>query len=69
MMLIRNADIYNLRAADLRIKQDRIAQIGSLAPENGERVLDAHGGALLPGLRVFQARSIAGLVRLIRLGF
>ncbi len=35
MMLIRNADIYNLRAADLRIKQDRIAQIGSLAPEPG----------------------------------
>jgi predicted amidohydrolase YtcJ len=50
-MLIRDAEIYGSGArADVRIAADRIDAIGRLAPQPGERVLEATGGALLPGL-------------------
>ncbi|HEY7368286.1 MAG TPA: D-aminoacylase [Thermoanaerobaculia bacterium] len=38
-----------LRAADVRVKGDRIAQIGSLEPERGERVVEGDGLVLAPG--------------------
>ncbi len=51
-MLIRNAEINFSTVADLRIAQGRIAAIGpGLPTQTGEEVIDAHGGALLPGLR------------------
>ena len=49
-MLITNAEIYGARHADLRIEKGQIATIGNLAPKPGEQVINALGGALLPGL-------------------
>jgi predicted amidohydrolase YtcJ len=50
-MLIRNAEIWDgSECCDLRIAEGRIAAIGALAPLGGEPVIDARGGALLPGL-------------------
>ncbi|HEX7873460.1 MAG TPA: amidohydrolase family protein [Sphingobium sp.] len=50
-MLIRNAEIYGQGCvADLRIADGVVAEIGTLPSLPGERVIDARGGALLPGL-------------------
>ena len=49
-MLIRNADIWRLGIGDVRIAEGRIAAVGRLDPRLGEPVIDASGGALLPGL-------------------
>ena len=52
-MLIRGAQIGGAPHAgcqDLRLADGKIASIGQLAPLPGEAVLEAHGGALLPGL-------------------
>jgi predicted amidohydrolase YtcJ len=49
-LLIREAEVEG-RAADVRVAGGRIAALGrGLAPAAGERILDARGGALLPGL-------------------
>lgn len=49
-MLIRNAEVHGQRA-DVRIDQARIASIEPrLPPASGEPVIDAAGGALIPGL-------------------
>lgn len=49
-MLIKNAEVYQTGVSDLRIKQGMIADIGTLTPCPGEPVVEAFGGALLPGL-------------------
>ncbi len=49
-MLIRNADVWGHGRADVRLSAGRIAAIGALDPLDGEMLVDAHGGALLPGL-------------------
>lgn len=51
-MLIRNGEIYGCDGlSHLRIKGGLITAIGDqLQPENGEAVVEAAGGALLPGL-------------------
>lgn len=49
-MLIRNVEMYGHGLADLRISGSRIAAIGALPAQPGEEVIDAAGGALLPGL-------------------
>jgi predicted amidohydrolase YtcJ len=49
-MLIRNAEIWGNGAGDVRLADGRIAAIGHLAPLPGDTVLEAGGGALLPGL-------------------
>ena len=50
-MLITRTEIEGTGAIDLRIVGGRIAEIGCALPRRaGERVLDAEGGALLPGL-------------------
>lgn len=53
-MLIRDAEIGAHAGAgeraDVRIAGDRIVAIGQLEPVPGERVVDAAGGAVLPGL-------------------
>lgn len=49
-MLIKHADLWQRGLADVRISGDRIAAIGALEPLPGEGVIDAAGGALLPGL-------------------
>lgn len=52
--LITHARLVNegeIVAADLRIKQGRIDQIGAqLSPQPGERVVEASGRFLLPGM-------------------
>lgn len=52
--LIRNASVLDgtgapARRVDVRIAGDRISQVGQLAPQSGERVLDAGGLTLAPG--------------------
>lgn len=50
-MLIRGCEIDGVAALDVRIVDDRIREIGdTLAEKPGETVVDAAGGALLPGL-------------------
>jgi len=50
-VLIREAEIEGQAPFDVRLHEGRVHQIArSLAPEAGERVLPARGGALLPGL-------------------
>lgn len=49
-MLIRDAEIFGRKRCDLRIEGARIAEIGSLPASPHELVIDARGGALLPGL-------------------
>lgn len=49
-MLIRNTEIWGAGVCNLRIIKGRIAAMGALSSHDGEDVLDAHGGALLPGL-------------------
>ncbi len=51
-MLIVDAELYGVGRADLRCDGGRIAELGlRLRPRPGEDVVEAHGGALLPGLR------------------
>jgi predicted amidohydrolase YtcJ len=50
-VLIARAEIDGVAPIDVRLAEGRIAEIGSdLARRSGEAVLDAAGGALLPGL-------------------
>ncbi len=49
-MLIRNAEVWGVGIADVRIEGERIAAIGPLIAQPGEDIVDARGGALLPGL-------------------
>jgi len=49
-MLIRNAEIYQAGLNDLRIDRGIISEIGCLSCRPNETVVDALGGALIPGL-------------------
>jgi predicted amidohydrolase YtcJ len=50
-VLIRQAELTPGECRDVRVVSDTIAEIAdNLAPREGERCLDAKGGALLPGL-------------------
>lgn len=49
MVLLRNAEIDGTRA-DVRIRGGVVAELGRLAAAEGEEVVEAQGGALLPGL-------------------
>ena len=49
-VLIRNADVRGHGLADVRIAGDVIVAIGRLEGRSGEVVVDAGGGALMPGL-------------------
>jgi predicted amidohydrolase YtcJ len=49
-MLIKNVDIWRQGRADIQIVAGRVGAIGTLAPQSGEAIIDAQGGALLPGL-------------------
>jgi predicted amidohydrolase YtcJ len=51
-LLITNAQLGEASTADVRIRGEQIAEIGSgLLARAGEKHIDAAGGALLPGLR------------------
>ena len=68
-MLIRRAEIDGEHLADLRLDGDRIAVVGrDLDPLSGEEVIDAYGGALLPGLHdhhlhLFALAAAAGSIK------
>lgn len=50
MVLIRNAEIWDQGITDVRVQGTHIAAIGALSPLENERIIDARGGALFPGL-------------------
>lgn len=58
-MLIRNSEVWRHGQADIRIKHGRIAAIGALAAQPGESVVEAAGGALLPGLHDHHIHLVA----------
>ncbi|MCG8315777.1 MAG: CoA transferase, partial [Pseudomonadales bacterium] len=49
-LFIKNAEVYQVGINDLRIENGLIKEMGNLTPQPNETVIDAHGGALLPGL-------------------
>lgn len=49
-MLIHQAEIWGHGMGDVRLAGGQITAIGALSPQPGEAILDAAGGALLPGL-------------------
>lgn len=49
-MLIKGAEVYQAGMNDVRIENGVITAIGSLSNRPGETIVDACGGALLPGL-------------------
>ncbi len=49
-MLIRNAEIWQHGIADVGVANGKVAAIGKIEPAVGEPVIEANGGALLPGL-------------------
>jgi len=49
-LLIRGAELLQGRIADIRIRGDLVADIGVFEPCDGERVIEAAGGLLIPGL-------------------
>ncbi len=49
-MLIRNAEVWQRGIADVRIEGGLIAEVGQLAAREGDEVIEARSGALLPGL-------------------
>ena len=59
-MLIRNAQLLSGTIADVRIDDTHIAAVDrGLAAGPGEPVLDAGGGALLPGLHDHHTHLLA----------
>ncbi|PLK27791.1 hydrolase [Novosphingobium sp. TH158] len=62
-MLIRNAEVWGLGPADLRLADGVIRSVGKLQPLAGEPVLDAAGGALLPGLHDHHLHLASAAVR------
>lgn len=62
-MLIRNADLWGHGPGDLRTEGGQIAALGALAPRPDETVIDAQGGALLPGLHDHHIHLAALAVR------
>lgn len=62
-MLIRNAEVWQRGIADLRIADGVIAAIGRLEPREGEAVIEADGGALLPGLHDHHIHLAGSAVR------
>lgn len=61
-MLIRQAEVWQHGLADVRIAGGTIAAIGMLEPVPGETVIDAGGGALLPGLHDHHIHMMASAV-------
>ena len=62
-MLIRDAEVWGVGPADLRIAKGHIAAIGQLAALPGEPVIEARGGTLLPGLHDHHIHLAASAAR------
>ena len=50
MLLIRNAEVEGIAGLDVRCRDGAIVEVGRPLPVGEERVVEARGGALLPGL-------------------
>ncbi len=66
-LLIRNASVVDgtgapARPADVRIVGDRIAEVGSLEPTSGDRIVDGRGLTLAPGFIDTHSHHDRGLV-------
>lgn len=62
-MLIRGAEVWQRGIADVRIRAGKIAAIGHLIAEPGEQLVEAEGGALLPGLHDHHIHLTASAAR------
>jgi predicted amidohydrolase YtcJ len=58
-MLIRSAELDGERVLDVRVCEGRVVAIGRLTREAGEEVVEAGGGALLPGLHDHHVHLLA----------
>ena len=70
-LLFANAEIHGVAGLDARCRNGRVAQIGAGLRRSGdERVLDASGGALLPGLHDHHIHllALAAASRSVRCG-
>ena len=68
-MLIQRAVLLDGTATDIRV-DERIVDVGDLAPDNGEQVLDAAGRTVIPGLHDHHVhlRSAAAALTSARVG-
>ncbi len=68
-MLIQRAVLLDGTATDVRV-DERIIDVGDLVPHKGEQVLDAAGGAVIPGLHDHHVhlRSAAAALTSARVG-
>ena len=70
-LLIVNAELEGANGVDVRCRSGRVIELGTgLAPNLGEQVLDASGGALLPGLHDHHIHllALAAAARSVRCG-
>ncbi|MEO7247070.1 MAG: amidohydrolase family protein, partial [Novosphingobium sp.] len=63
VVLIRGAEVGQLGITDVRLAGGKIAAIGPLVAEPGEPVIEAKGGALLPGLHDHHIHLTASAAR------
>lgn len=70
-LLIVNAEVEGASGVDVRCRDGKVVELGTgIAPNQGEQVLDAGGGALLPGLHDHHIHllALAAAARSIRCG-
>lgn len=70
MLLIRNAEVDGVTGVDVRCRGGRIAEFGRITPAADEPILEADGGALLPGLHDHHLHffALAAAFRSVRCG-
>ena len=70
MLLIRNAEVAGAPSLDVRCRGGLIVEVGERLAVGGERVLEAAGGALLPGLHDHHLHffALAAALRSVRCG-
>lgn len=69
-MLITKTQLEDGQVGDVRLERGLVAAIGPLEPRPGERVIDAQGGLLLPGLHDhhIHAAALAASLTSVRCG-
>lgn len=70
MLLIRNAEVDRVAGVDVRCRNGLIVEAGRITPASDEPILEAHGGALLPGLHDHHLHffATAAALRSVRCG-
>ncbi len=62
-VLICSAEVWQQGLCDLRIVNGKVAELGQLQPRPGEQIIEAGGGALLPGLHDHHIHLTASAAR------